>query len=46
WETATVDHIVPWSQGGMTEISNAQLMCKKHNSMKKDREFSRFFVAG
>ena len=45
WETATVDHTVPWSQGGMTEVSNAQLMCKMHNSMKKDKEFSRFFVS-
>jgi len=45
WENATVDHIIPWSIGGSTDISNAQLMCRKHNSMKKDKEFSKFFIS-
>ncbi len=45
WETATVDHIVPWSHGGVTDISNAQLMCKMHNSMKKDKDFSKYFTS-
>lgn len=45
WETATIDHIIPWSQGGPTEISNAQLMCRRHNSMKKDKDFSKCFIS-
>lgn len=46
WETATVDHKIPWSHGGRTDISNAQLMCKQHNSMKKDKEFSKCCLSG
>lgn len=45
WETATIDHIIPWSLGGLTDISNGQLMCRKHNSMKKDKDFVRFLVS-
>lgn len=45
WETATIDHIIPWSQGGPTIISNAQLMCRVHNSMKKGKDFSKCFVS-
>jgi hypothetical protein len=46
WESATVDHIFPWSLGGATDVANGQLMCKKHNSMKKDKKnFSRFSLA-
>ena len=29
-----MDHIKPWSKGGRTEISNAQLLCKYHNTSK------------
>jgi len=32
-----LDHIIPWSKGGRTDESNAQLMCKSHNSSKKDQ---------
>lgn len=45
WETATIDHIIPWSQGGTTEVSNAQLMCRRHNSMKRDNDFSKCFIS-
>ncbi|HBR20957.1 MAG TPA: hypothetical protein DD713_00060 [Nitrospiraceae bacterium] len=45
WENATIDHIIPWSQGGPTDVSNAQLMCKSHNSMKRDKDFSKFFIS-
>ncbi len=45
WENATIDHIIPWSLGGRTDISNAQLMCKQHNSMKSDKDFSKFLIA-
>lgn len=29
-----MDHIKPWSKGGRTEVSNAQLLCKSHNTSK------------
>ena len=32
-----VDHIKPWSKGGRTNLSNAQLLCKKHNSSKNNK---------
>lgn len=28
------DHIIPWSQGGKTELSNCQMLCKHHNRSK------------
>lgn len=31
------DHIVPWSQGGKTEESNCQMLCKWHNGHKSDK---------
>lgn len=30
------DHIVPWSQGGKTEESNCQMLCKWHNGHKSN----------
>ena len=32
-----MDHVVPWSRGGKTEIGNAQLLCKSHNASKGGR---------
>lgn len=29
-----MDHILPWSKGGRTELSNAQLLCRTCNSSK------------
>lgn len=29
-----VDHIIPWAEGGQTNIRNAQLLCKSHNVSK------------
>ncbi len=31
------DHITPWSQGGKTELSNLQMLCKDCNRRKSDR---------
>ena len=33
----TVDHITPWSKGGRTVLSNAQLLCRPCNSQKGNR---------
>ena len=33
----SIDHIFPWSQGGWTEISNLQVLCKKCNSEKSNK---------
>lgn len=33
----TVDHIVPWSKGGRTVLSNAQLLCRVCNSAKGNK---------
>ena len=32
-----VDHILPWSKGGRTNLDNAQLLCKSHNTSKGNR---------
>lgn len=34
WDDFTVDHVRPHAKGGLTDLSNAQLMCRKHNSAK------------
>jgi len=31
------DHITPWHEGGKTEPSNCQMLCKLHNRMKSGR---------
>jgi Restriction endonuclease len=37
WDDFTIDHIKPHSRGGATEISNAAILCRKHNSTKGNR---------
>lgn len=38
WDASEMDgdHIKPWSQGGKTEESNCQMLCKRHNNAKRD----------
>jgi 5-methylcytosine-specific restriction endonuclease McrA len=36
----TLDHIVPWDDGGKTSVSNLQPMCQSHNSSKGTKKFS------
>lgn len=36
-EELTVDHVKPWSLGGPTELSNAQLLCRPCNSAKGNK---------
>lgn len=36
-EELTVDHKRPWSLGGRTELSNAQLLCRACNSRKNNK---------
>lgn len=31
------DHIKPWCEGGKTEISNCQMLCKEHNRLKSNK---------
>jgi 5-methylcytosine-specific restriction endonuclease McrA len=37
WDDFTIDHINPHSKGGRTQLANAALMCRKHNSKKGNR---------
>ena len=37
WDDFTIDHISPHSKGGKSQLDNAALMCKKHNSAKGNR---------
>ncbi|AZA10303.1 HNH endonuclease signature motif containing protein [Corynebacterium pseudopelargi] len=33
-----IDHVVPYSQGGPTSMSNAQLLCRHHHNLKTERK--------
>jgi hypothetical protein len=37
WDDFTIDHINPHSKGGRSQLGNAALMCRKHNSQKGNR---------
>lgn len=37
WDDFTIDHIHPHSRGGRSELENAALMCREHNSRKGNR---------
>lgn len=37
WDDFTIDHIKPHSKGGRSQLKNAALMCREHNSEKGNR---------
>jgi 5-methylcytosine-specific restriction endonuclease McrA len=37
WDDFTIDHIKPHSKGGQSQLENAALMCRAHNSSKVNR---------
>jgi 5-methylcytosine-specific restriction endonuclease McrA len=37
WDDFTIDHIKPHSKGGRSQLRNAALMCREHNSSKGNR---------
>lgn len=37
WDDFTIDHINPYSKGGRSQLDNAALMCRDHNSAKGNR---------
>jgi hypothetical protein len=36
-EQMEADHIIPWHQGGKTELDNCQMLCKMHNRTKSGK---------
>ena len=36
-EEMEADHIIPWSEGGKTNIENCQMLCKEHNRIKSNK---------
>lgn len=41
-----VDHVIPWSSGGPTVVSNGQALCKAHNRSKSSWKPAWWYVAG
>ena len=39
WEITEMDadHVIAWSKGGATDISNCQMLCKTHNKIKGNK---------
>jgi hypothetical protein len=40
WDDFTIDHVNPHSKGGRSQLENAALMCRAHNSSKGNRKRS------
>lgn len=38
------DHVVPWSKGGPTVLSNCQALCQRHNLVKSNHMPTLFYV--
>lgn len=38
WSQYDADHVIPHSKGGMSNVDNAQLLCRHHNQKKGNRE--------
>lgn len=38
------DHVVPWSRGGETVLSNGVTACRFHNRLKSDRSLDEFMA--
>jgi hypothetical protein len=36
-DATEVDHVIPWSKGGPTIVSNGQALCRYHNRSKGDK---------
>lgn len=39
------DHVIPWSKGGQTVLSNGVTACRFHNRAKGDRMLGQFMTA-
>lgn len=37
------DHVVPWSRGGRTELTNGQMLCREHRDSKAHKMPSRLY---
>ncbi len=37
WSEYDADYVIPHSRGGVTDISNAQLLCRYHNQVKSNK---------
>jgi len=36
WSEYEADHVIPHSKGGLTDVENAQVLCRYHNQQKSD----------
>ena len=45
WDDFTIDHVNPHSKGGRTQLNNAALMCREHNSAKGNRRKKSYRMA-
>lgn len=39
------DHIIPWSQGGSSDLENCQLLCRSHNQFKNKETHGFWYMA-
>ena len=43
FDYSSIDHIIPKSKGGKSDYSNYQMLCKKCNVMKSDKNMNYLF---